>query len=66
MIKRCVGYCPEMGKNVVVDVTFAKVQMCGTLTPGYKKMNYECQFSADCNTCGPDGRDCPIYKAANP
>lgn len=63
--KRISGIRPETEENQTIEITFAEVTMIGNPYPGYKATKYYCAHSdrCGCNSAGPDGRNCPLFKA---
>ena len=60
------GYCPEIGSENQIEVTFASVPILRSATPQYKKISFSCDHYDDygCASCGADGSKCPLFSAA--
>lgn len=63
--KRVSGICPETEDSQSIEITFAEVRMLGNPTIGYKAMKYRCTYCDNygCSSNGPDGSNCPLFKA---
>lgn len=48
MIKQVTGQCHITNKTETVDAIYEQVPQTGTLTPGYKLMDTDCEHSSKC------------------
>lgn len=61
------GYCPELEKQVSIQVDFGEVNLPRQMASQYKKTGYSCSHASEngCNSNGPNDEECPIFKSAN-
>lgn len=65
LIYRHTDFCPYLGCDHSIKITYAEIPIVGRLSPGYKAMSYSCDLSEECPYPQKDqyGR-CPVYLSA--
>ncbi len=59
------GFCPETNQYTQIQVTFEELNMVGSKETHCRKVGILCDHYSKygCLTCGPDGSDCPLFRA---